>query len=161
MQKVTKTTDNRTLDEDLRRLYKRGDDVDTAIAALQKASIGTTKPNTSPIAPLPSIAAGGPPLPVAAAAASGSSSAYSPSDHVHKGVQSFAGTVVLGAPSATLAITHNLALVTPFLCSVEVYSSTGVQQTTALSTFVFTTNGVTITFTAPLAADTYSVLVLG
>jgi hypothetical protein len=161
MQKVNKTTGDRTLDEDLRRLYKRGDDVDTAIAALQKASNASTSPNPSPISPLPGIAPGGPPLPVAANAVSGTSTAYSPSDHVHHGVQSFQGSVVIAAPSATLAITHNLALNTPFLASVQVYSSAGVQQTTAGATFVFTTNSVTITFLAALAADTYSVLALG
>lgn len=161
MQKLNKTTGDRAQDEDWRRIYRRTDALETALSALQGTSTASTMPNTSPISPLPSIAPGGPPLPIAAAANSGASSAYSPSDHVHKGVQSFVGTVVLGAPSATLAITHNLALVTPFLCSVEVYSSAGVQQATALSTFVFTTNNVTITFTAPLAADTYACLVLG
>lgn len=76
-------------------------------------------------------------------------------------VKVFRGTVVLAAPSVTLVVTHNLTVPTPFLVSVEVYSSTGVQQTTAGATFVFTTNGVTITFPVALAADTYSVLALG
>ena len=72
----------------------------------------------------------------------------------------YTGTVVLGSPSATFAVTHSLAVPTPFLVMIDIYDPTGVLVETAGATFVFTTNGITITFTAPLAADTYNVLVL-
>lgn len=85
MQKLNRTTGDRAQDEDWRRIYRRTDELETALSVLQGTSTASTTPNTSPIALLPSIAPGGPPLPVAVTAASGVSTAYSPSDHVHAG----------------------------------------------------------------------------
>jgi hypothetical protein len=91
--KVTKTTDNRTLDEDLRRLYQRGDEQDAAIAALKKASSGSTATTTTQVVSLPPIIPPSPGVtvnPVEASSVVGILSSFSPSDHAHEGLHSIA-----------------------------------------------------------------------
>lgn len=195
--KITLSTGNRYLDEDVRRLYALATQAQADIASL-KAPLKTPVVPAPNVDPLPSIGPSATVNPVEASSQVGVSSSYAPGDHAHEGVHSIAatgqpeilgdatlsagagitltqtasdieiaasltrytGTVVLASPSATFTVTHSLAVATPFLVYVGIYSSAGVQVSTAGATFVFTTNGLTITFLTPLAADTYSVLVL-
>lgn len=195
--KITLTTGNRYLDEDVRRLYAGLTQAQTDIAVLKAPTKATPAP-TEIISPLPSIQPANSVTDVQAAAQVGVAFSYAREDHAHDGVHSIAataqpeilgdatlsagagitltqtasdieiaanlsrytGTVVLAAPSATFAVTHNLTVPTPFLVMTDIYTSAGVLVETAGATFVFTTNGLTITFGSPIAADTYAVLVL-
>ena len=197
--KITLSTGNRYLDEDVRRLYALATQTQADIAALKAPSAVPSTPTqviVNSSGPLPANTV----TPVGPTAIPGALLSYAREDHAHDGLHSIAataqpeikgdatlsagagitltqaanniqiaatpaahrytGTVVLGAPSATFTVTHSLAVATPFLVYIGIYSSAGVQVTTAGATFVFTTNGLTITFLAPLAADTYSVLCL-
>lgn len=99
MQKITRTTESRSLDEDLRRLYAELTSLRAAVTALQKLTAAPT--NTSPIAPLPPVipgSAGSTVEPVEASGVVGILSTFSASDHAHEGLHSIAAN---GQPQIT------------------------------------------------------------
>ncbi len=92
MQKLTFTTDNRTLDEDLRRLYAEVTSLRAELDALKKPAATETKPNIAPLPPVIPGSAGTTVTPVEAISIVGSSSNFSAEDHAHEGLHSIAVT---------------------------------------------------------------------
>jgi|ERR1700733_6304188 len=89
--KITKTTRNRYVDEDVRRLYAGLTQAQKDIATLKAPSKTAVIPAPN-IDPLPSIAPSATVNPVEASSVVGVSSSYSPGDHAHEGLHSVAAT---------------------------------------------------------------------
>lgn len=92
MQKINRTTNDRTLDEDLRRLYAEVTSLRADLDALKKPTTTTKGQQIDPLPPILPGQAGQTVTPVEAASVVGTNSDYSASDHAHEGVHSIAVT---------------------------------------------------------------------
>lgn len=117
MQKLNRSTGDRAQDEDWRRIYRRTDDLETAIAALKGTSTPTTTPTTSPVAPLPPII---PPAPGVSSITSGTGNPLVTGDAVLKAGTGFridqAGQqFTLNALFGTYPVTVVTAAMSPYV----------------------------------------------
>lgn len=92
MEKIGRSTDDRVLDENLRRLYAEVTSLRAAIDALKKPATPTKVPQIDPLPPIIPGSAGQTVTPVEAISVVGINSDYSASDHAHEGVHSIAVT---------------------------------------------------------------------